>query len=223
MGQDPYFDRAEISNSDLSTLKKYWQPVPQVVDLEAAYRFGTLVDALITEPDKVDVYKRKVMDYVYSDEEMKVGQAMLQAFWRDPFCSRLAQQASMQKVSIKPRFAVSKGSFRFHLPMRGKWDLFVENMDMSGEIKSTACTTQKQFEESISYFEYDRQAALYMDFEQRCNHMIIGISKKNYNIFKVPVTRGSHWYKRGLSLYQDLAFKWWCLFGNFDVPTRQAA
>ena len=50
---DAYFSRSEVSNSDLSWLSKYWMLDYKLFDIEQAYRFGTLVDAIITEPHKV--------------------------------------------------------------------------------------------------------------------------------------------------------------------------
>lgn len=47
---DPYYDRPEVSNSDLTSLKEILHPRPITGDRERAFRFGTLVDALITEP-----------------------------------------------------------------------------------------------------------------------------------------------------------------------------
>ena len=43
-----YYDRPEVSNSDLTTLKNLLHPRPQFGDREAAFRFGSLVDAIIT-------------------------------------------------------------------------------------------------------------------------------------------------------------------------------
>lgn len=85
---------------------------------------------------------------------------------------------------------------------------------MSADIKSTVCTTQKQFEECVKYFDYDRQRAWYMDIEGRCNDVLIGISKKNFKVFKVPVRKGSELYNSGRKKYEELAFKWWYLFGD---------
>ena len=56
MSIDNYYSRSEVSNSDLTELKNILHPRMQFGDKEAAFRFGTLVDALITEPSKVDYY-----------------------------------------------------------------------------------------------------------------------------------------------------------------------
>ena len=43
-----YYERSEVSNSDLTELKNLLHPRLQFGDKEAAFRFGSLVDAIIT-------------------------------------------------------------------------------------------------------------------------------------------------------------------------------
>lgn len=217
INQDPYYSRPEVSNSDLGQLEKYWLPQTFIIDLEAAYRFGSLIDALITEPGIVDYYKLQVSGVQYSKEEFDKAIAMKQAFYNDPFCKSFAAQCEMQKVSVKKDFQMSVKGVKFSLDVRAKWDFFAPKIDLSGDLKSTACTTQKQFEQSILHFNYDRQAAFYMDIENKSNFMFIGISKVNYKIFKVPVKRGSEIYNSGKDKYTELAFRYWYLFGDLKL------
>lgn len=217
MNNDPYFDLPEVSNSDLTALKNDFKPQP---DLEEIFRFGTLVDSLITEPYKVNLFKRSCSGYVYTPDEIQLAQDMHKAFMRDEFCRTIHGLATKQKVSRVQNFKVTLGEFTFHLVpgARGKWDLFVETTDMSAEIKTTACTTLKSFIESIYYFDYHRQGSLYLDLEGRSNHMIIGISKKNLQIFKVPFQRSGSMYLEGKLAYSELAFKWWSMFAHWPQP-----
>jgi hypothetical protein len=66
---DPYYNRLEVSNSDLTELKSLLYPRTQYGDKEKAFRFGSLIDAMITEPDRVRYDKRMVDDVVYSGED----------------------------------------------------------------------------------------------------------------------------------------------------------
>ena len=50
MNPDKYYDRPEVSNSDLTELKDILQPHAPYGDREEAFRFGSLVDAIVTEP-----------------------------------------------------------------------------------------------------------------------------------------------------------------------------
>ena len=47
---DAYYQRSEVSNSDLTALKELLHPRPMFGDREAAFRFGSIVDAIITGP-----------------------------------------------------------------------------------------------------------------------------------------------------------------------------
>lgn len=212
--RDTYFNRAEVSNSDLVTLEKYFMPKEQVGDIEAAYRFGTLVDAVITEPEKVNYFKLTVDDVQYTKDEFEKAKEMMKAFMRDAMCDSLLKQASFQSV-MNTVMEMEYQGVPFSLSVRCKWDLWMERLKWGGDIKSTAATTQKQFEDALEYFNYDRQRAWYMDIAKSNRDMLIGISKVNFKIFKVPIARDSEIYKRGKEKYEQLAFKHWCLFDNF--------
>lgn len=218
IGKDPYYGRPEVSNSDLSELKKYWQSKEQTYDVEAAYRFGTLIDCMITEPFKIDYYKLTCAGILYNKEEFALAEEMKKAFYRDDFCRILADNSEYQKVSINPAFKIEYEGHAFSLPVRCKWDLFaMPKLKLSGDIKSTTAETQKQFEEAAHYFDYFRQRAWYMDIEGVDNDMLIGISKKNCKVFKIPIKRGDAKYKEGKAHYQEIAFKWWYLFGDLNA------
>jgi hypothetical protein len=47
--------------------------------------------------------------------------------------------------------------------------------------------------------------------------MLIGISKVNKKIFKVPIKCGDEMFNEGKAQYQELAFKWWSLFDNIKL------
>ena len=61
---DEYYNRTEVSNSDLTALRDLLHPRMQFGDREAAFRFGTLVDAIITEPSRVNYYLHTVNDVI---------------------------------------------------------------------------------------------------------------------------------------------------------------
>lgn len=205
-----------VSNSDLGWLKKYWEPEDVIIDKERAYKFGTLIDAIITEPHRVDYYKYMVDDVKYTADDFELAQKMKKAWDKDAFCQSMKKQCSFQHITYQPAFKVNHQGIEIELPAKCKWDLFCKSYDMAGDIKSTAATTQKQFEEACHHFDYYRSRAWYMDLEGRSNDILIGISKKNCKIFKIPIKRGDKLYKLGREQYEELAFKWWCLFGNIN-------
>jgi hypothetical protein len=218
VSNDPYFNRPEVSNSDLGELEKYWLPASVILDLESAFANGTLVDAMVTEPHKVDYFKRRVEGetYQFSPEEFENAKLMMRAFKADPFCANLLKISDFQRVTVRPDFKINYQGYEFNLPMRCKWDFFVKGFDLSADLKTTTATSQKQCEEAFYHFNYDRSRALYLDLETRSNDMVIFVSKKNHKIFKIPVTRGSERYRSGKEKYEELAFKWHYLFGDLN-------
>lgn len=211
--RDPYYDRPEVSNSDLTDLDKLLSNRVDEYDPTEAYAFGALLDCSITEPEKVDYYKLTCAGYQHTRQDFELAEAMKKAFYRDPFCKIMAENSEFQKVGIYPGFPIEFDGYEFTLDVRCKFDLYAKpKLKMSGDIKSTTSTTEKQFRAAIEHFNYDRQAAWYMDIEDIGHNMIIGISKVNKQVFKVPVDRNSDLYKSGRAKYRDLAFKYWTLF-----------
>jgi len=212
--KDPYYSQPEVSNSDLSWLKNQFESVSYRGEVEKAYKFGTLIDCMITEPDKVNYFTRECSGTVHSYDEFEQAQEMKKAFYKNEMCRIMASQAKYQAI-MRRRMSIVHDGFEFELPVRCKWDLWIGNHAVNGDIKSTAAETQRQFEEAVRYFEYHRQRAWYMDIAQSDRDVLIGISKKNYKIFMVPITRGSELYKLGKARYSELAFKWHYLFSDF--------
>ena len=214
INQDNYRRFPAVSNSDLTALQKYWEPENIWIDKEKAFRFGNLIDAIITEPEKVNYFTLQVNDVQYTKEEFDQAEEMRKAFYRDEFCKSMVKQCSFQRISFQPSFNIVYDGFSFNLPAKCKWDLFCEHIDLSGDIKSTAAATQKQFEEACHHFDYFRSRAWYMDLEGRSNDILIGISKKNNKVFKIPIKRGDKFYNAGKAQYQEIAFRYWAYYGD---------
>lgn len=215
--QQNYRQFPAVSNSDLSWLQKYWEPEDVVIDKAKAYKFGNLIDAIITEPHRVDYFKLKVDGIGYSKEDFELAGEMKKAYFKDEFCKNMNKHCTFQHITYKQAFHVEHEGFGFTLPAKCKWDLFCKSFDLSGDIKSTAAATQKQFEEACHHFDYYRSRAWYMDLEGRSNDILIGISKKNCKVFKIPMKRGDKLYNLGKAQYQELAAKWWQLFGDIKI------
>jgi hypothetical protein len=213
---DSYYQRNECSNSDLTALELLFSTRDFVRDATEAYRFGRLIDYMITENFRVNYFKKTAAGEQYNAEEFKAASNMKKSFFRDPFCSKLAQNGLGQTIFIEPHFKIEYRGFEFELPFRIKYDLFMKLMGWGADIKSTTATTLDQFIAAIKYFNYDRQRAVYMDISGAPKDVLIGISKTApYKIFKVPITRESELYKTGKEKYQALAFRYWQLFNDF--------
>ena len=213
---DSYYSRTEVSNSDLTELKNYLYPRVQYGDKEKAFKFGTLVDALITENDRVRYDKLMVDDYVYTQEEFELGLEMRRALRKeaekDQFLAVVLTQSDTQRFMVNRQQEFYYGNFAYHLDTRCKWDWWLSAFNFGGDLKTTFAESQAQFDEAIDFFDWDRSRAWYMDIAGSEQDFIYAISKKNCKIFKPFVTDRSHpSYIRGKEKYEDLAFKWWQL------------
>ena len=212
---DSYYLRSEVSNSDLTELKNFLYPRQQYGDKEAAFKFGTLVDALITENDRVRYDKMMVDDYIYTPEEFKLGLKMRKALRReaenDQFLSMVLAKSDCQKFMVNQQQEFHYGNFTYHLDTRCKWDWWLPSLGFGGDLKTTFASSQKEFDEAIDFFDWDRSRAWYMDIAGSDRDFIYAISKKNCKVFKAFIRRGDETYNRGKEKYEDLAFKWWQL------------
>ena len=209
-----YFDRKEVSNSDLSWLHSQLYPNENTRDPTEAYAFGSLIDAMLTKPEKENYYKRTFNGKKIKKELFDNAVEMKKYFWRDDFCRELADGADGQKVSVKHDKTYTFNTVDFALDVRCKWDLWRPDWGWGGDIKSTTATTQSQFEAAARFFNYDRQRAWYMDIEGSERDVLIGISKKNHKVFKIFINRNSEFYLTGKQKYLELAFRWNLLFGK---------
>lgn len=210
---DTYYQRDEVSNSDLTELKNILHPRIQHGDKEAAFRFGSLVDAVITEPARVDYYRLTVDDEQYSEDEFRHAGEMLKALRaearHDGFLSRVLENAETQRAMANKGQQFTYCGFPFTLDTRCKWDWWLGSF--GGDLKTTFASTQQQFEEAVNFFDWDRSRAWYMDIAGSGMDFIYAISKKNCRVFKKFIKRGDEAYNRGREKYEELAFQYWCL------------
>lgn len=211
---DAYYQRTEVSNSDLTALKELLHPRPTFGDREAAFRFGSIVDAIITEPARVDFLCMTVDGEPVLEEEFLHAREMQRALRaearRDPFLARVLATADTQRYMVRQGQVFENGGFRFTLDTRCKWDWWLEAPHFGGDLKTTAAATQAEFEQCVDFFDWDRSRAWYMDIAGSDRDFIYAISKKNCRIFKLFINRGDSVYARGREKYEDLAFKYWC-------------
>ena len=213
--QQSYYSRPEVSNSDLTQLKNLLHPRLQYGDREAAFRFGSLVDALVTEPNRVNRYRFTVDDVQYTEDEFEHATQMLRALRsearRDAFLAKVLETADTQRCMFNKRQQFQYGGFSFSLDTRCKWDWFLTPYGFGGDLKTTFASTQKEFDEAVDFFDWDRSRAWYMDIARSDRDFIYGISKKNGCVFKKFINRDDAIYKRGREKYEELAFQYWCL------------
>ena len=215
--RDTYYQRPEVSNSDLTELKNILYPRTQYGDKEKAFKFGNLIDAMITAPARGRYDKPMMDDATYSREDFELAEAMKRAIRmearKDPLILYALERSDKQRFMVNQAQRFQYGSFEYTLDTRCKWDFWLPTMGFGGDLKSTFATSQKQFEEAVDFFDWDRSRAWYMDIAGSRQDFIVGISKKNQKVFKVFIKRDDKIYKRGKEKYDELAFRWWMLFG----------
>lgn len=212
---DEYYNRSEVSNSDLTELKNLLHPHMQFGDKEAAFRFGTLVDAIITEPDRVNYYRFTVDDVQYTEDEFRHAQEMFKSLRmearHDQFLAKVLEIAETQRFMVNKQQQFEYGGLPFTLDTRCKWDWFLPVMNFGGDLKTTFAASQKEFDEAVDFFDWDRSRAWYMDIAGSDRDFIYAISKRNGCVFKKFINRGDEIYNRGKDKYEELAFQYWCL------------
>jgi len=213
---DTHFKSKEVSNSDLSTMEQYFNPTKQFGDPEIALKFGSLFDYLCTETFRVNYFKRTIEGYAepFEKETWQVAENMKKSLMRDAFYIQISQLATYQAI-FRDSLTFEYGSTNFTLNMRCKYDFFMNALGWGGDLKSTSCTTQKQFVDACYHFSYPRSRALYMLLSGAKKDIIIGVSKVNYKVFKIPIEYGDKFFNDGLEELKELAFKWYYLYENF--------
>ena len=212
MNPDSYYNRNEVSNSDLTELKNLLYPRLQFGDKEKIFAFGSLVDAIITEPDRVNYYQLTVDDVKYTEDDFALAREMYKSLLmesrKDEFLDYVLKNSDTQKFMVKEREFDYTG-FKYHLPTRSKWDWFLSSVGFGGDLKTTFAVSQAQFDEAVDFFDWDRSRAWYMDIAGSNKDFIYAISKKNCKVFKKFIERGDQVYRRGFDKYNELAFKYY--------------
>ena len=196
---DEYYNRTEVSNSDLTALRDILHPRQQFGDREAAFRFGTLVDALITEPAREFRHAKEMQRSLRMEAR------------HDPFLANVLELADTQRFMVNHNQEFTYCDWPFHLDTRCKWDWFLSEFGFGGDLKTTFARSQAEFDEAVDFFDWDRSRAWYMDIAGSQRDFIYAISKKNCRVFKKFINRGDEIYNRGREKYEELAFQWWLL------------
>lgn len=204
--EQEYFQIPAVSNSTLTQFK-YEISGQQKPDLTEAFFFGSLVDAMLTEPHRVSMIAKTYDGCNVNPELFRKAKKCYEAVRDDINAWAFIRNAEKQKVTVRPR-TFYWNDIEFTFVCKCKWDFFGF---ISGDIKTIAATSQKQFEDACIRLDYYRARAWYMDLEHTDRDIIIGVSKVNYKVFFVRIERGDEKYNLGRGQYEDLIFKYWAL------------
>lgn len=199
-----------ITNSKLSKLRLKLEGKEMNMKIMGKYlRFGSLVDALITEPERVDLNKLSLHNktryedehYLFKPWEIELAQEMKEAFFANSFCRKVMRHA--EKAIFQKKMQIEN----FEIDVEGEADLLWPSQNLNTDIKVTACTSQKEFVKKCKELFYDQQGSFYMDNFQVDRHVVIGISRKVRDannlpkLFFFPIERTNDLYKVGKEKY----------------------
>lgn len=201
-----YFNHPYCSNSKLSSFGREIGVLPEIKgEPYEKYRLGTIVDAVITEPATIDFTCMKIGEYPFSKEEYK---------WANSLKGRLEKDekyAQYMKLNPQFQFQIFKEKFSFgafELNMKAKLDYFTPGI--VADLKTTVCKTQKQFNDCVRMFGYDRQMVLYCKLTGAKKAIIFGVGKESpYPVFTVMIKEGDKMWKQGEKELNLLAFKYY--------------
>ena len=209
-----YFKRPEISSSDLSELF-YALYAREMSDPTEAYAFGTLFDALVTEPENVDFKLKQVIQdgeiLQFKDEDFKIAEEMKRSVLKNDLFRQLFTNAKFQ-IAMSETIELEYRNIKFKIDARCKYDFW--QRIFGGDLKSTTATSQSQFDAACLFFGYDRQRAWYMDISGAKTDVIIGVSKKNFKVFTKIINKGDAFYTEGRRKNTELAQYFYFMFGS---------
>lgn len=215
-----YYDITDyVSNSDLGELDRMLHGGGFFSgNIEQIFAFGNLVDALISEPELVNFEDKTVCDahgviLHFTEAEWLKAQKMRHAALNHPFVKLLVEHMEFQVVAKVAEFEINCDYAHFFIPARGKADGIAAAIKTGMDLKTTACLHLASFIKSLMLFNYDRQAAWYMDLFKLDRFVFVGISKVAnkkgvHEIFIHAVERGDEMYLSGLKKYQKLAYQY---------------
>lgn len=224
-----YTDLPEfVSNSDLGRLRELLYGIERREGLQKIFDFGNLVDAKKTEAFRFDKQNGTLKDdggriMYFEPQEIERADLMVAALDADPLLAKATEGALFQHVILRKAEPIIYEGETVYLPMRMKADAYVRDLLLT-DIKTTGCKTLKSFIDSIFYFNYDRQAAVYLDLARINKILYVGVSKeknrytRKHDVFKFLVERGDETYLSGLRKKNYLGYKYHNLIHQFNLP-----
>lgn len=194
-----YFNHVKgLSNSGMGKVQDWLDGREDKVMPEKAFRFGSMVDAMLTQPDE--------LDETLSDEELLRGFKLSQTAKSNPLCSILLDKGEVQAILTKTVKLEFEG-IEFEVEGKCMLDIYLPKMKIGADIKTTAAKSYNQFLSSIERFSYDRQAFWYMEIAELDRFPFIGLSKtKNVDPFVPIVKRGDPIWLSGKEKASMLAY-----------------
>jgi len=226
MNTNYYQQHRFISNSTLTQFGGYLYGGFKVPNLQIAFDFGNLVDAMLTSPELIDfeenaLYCENGRVIYFNHEDVQRAQDMSRSLQEDPIFTGIFPYMKKQHAFYRTNFEFTYDNIVFTLPMRCKMDGVTLGV-MGADVKTTNTKSQHDFNHHMEILDYDRQGALYMDMAKIDKMIYFAVSKKMdrrgiYRVFHYTIERGDETYNRGRDKYNRLAFYYHTMIHNFNI------
>lgn len=191
-----YRSLPRIANSDLTELKNHLFGKPDFKS-SPAQEFGTRFhDLLLLETSVVPTSKGATAQ-----------KRMLDVMWADALFCRLMRSAQVEMAQLWDDEPTG-------LPCKARIDIRVPDERLIVDVKTTSARSQNEFVSNCYRYDYDRQAAFYLDGCQQAGEyadqfIILGIQKqKPHNLYVVEVAADSIFLDYGRRKYRALMRSW---------------
>lgn len=185
---------AAYNNSFLSNVKN-WLQNKELIKETQAMRFGTALHEWELEPEKFKASNHGKLTVKEFDKLQKMKETLRK--------SSIWKQLSFgaEKEIVRTWTDQTTG-------MRCKGIIDVKKWDFISDLKTTSCFTQSAFEDAILKYEYQRQAAFYLDGTRAESFVFAPISKtKTDRMFFIELHRDSELIQQGRKMYRFLLNK----------------
>ncbi|WP_461065608.1 PD-(D/E)XK nuclease-like domain-containing protein [Spirosoma horti] len=230
MPGDDYRALPRVSNSDLTRLKEehlgYWSVPSARFIPEKTKAFGRAFHQHLLEPETVGTvlsqFLPDMMDPALGSDGLAPAQTkqlhtLMQTIRQDGFCRRYLRLSERERIvlSTEPTTGIA---------CKARLDMVYTSPKrrnaMVIDLKTTSARTQAQFLESCYTYDYDRQAAFYLDSLRHADgrewsttkqfrFVFIGVMKQSpYRLFAVDATSIPGFIDYGRKKYRFWLRKW---------------
>lgn len=185
-----YRTMPRYANSDLGEFRNQLFSNKAVKPSGAAQVFGTLYHSLLLQSQTPSNVTPKM------DHQLK---AMREAALQNKFVRSVLERSQVEQVQLW----LDKQT---ELPCKAQTDIWLAEDELIVDIKTTSCKTYSEFLKSCEDYNYDRQAAYYLDGTPNANRfVIIGVTKQApYGVFYFEASACRGCVEGGRKKYQGL-------------------
>jgi hypothetical protein len=224
---DEYRSLPRVSNSDLTRLKEehlgYWSVPSARFIPEKAKVFGRAFHQHLLEPETLGTVMQQLLPDLSPDNTLLAPKqaeqlsTLMRTIRQDGFCRRYLRMSERERVVLftDPTTGVackSRLDMVYTSPKRRNALII--------DVKTTSARTQAQFLESCYTYDYDRQAAFYVDSLRHAENadwattrqfrfVFIGVMKQRpHRLFAVDATSIPNFIEYGRKKYRFWLRKW---------------